>query len=272
MNYLKNHSVKLNYIDYCRGQPVLFIHGWPLSHKSWEGQLQQFAESGFRVIAYDRRGFGESEAPWEDYDYSTLAGDLHALITGLNLKNVSLVGFSMGGGEVVRYLTDYGSEKIYKAALISSIIPLVPQKYDNPAGVPQKDLDEIMAALKNDRLRFLKGFHKNFYNYEENKNRMSEEQLAYDWSIASHASPVATRKAAESWAGTDFRDELKNVTVPTLIIHGDADQIVPVETSGDQAAEGIPDNEYHIIKDGPHGLNVTHKDQVNQLLLSFFKK
>jgi len=265
-------DTELFYVDYGTGQPVILIHGWPLSHKAWESQIAALVEAGFRVIAYDRRGFGNSSAPFESYDYDALASDLNELITQLNLVNVSLVGFSMGGGEVVRYLTKYGDGRVSKAVLIASIIPLVKQKEDNPEGVPQKMLDEILAALQNDRVAFLTGFSKNFYNYTEKNKTVSQEQLDYDWSIAAHASPRATIEAAKAWMDTDFREEAKKINVPTLIIHGDSDNTVPIKTSADQAAELIPDNTYKIYKDGPHGLGVTHKDQLNKDLIAFLKK
>jgi pimeloyl-ACP methyl ester carboxylesterase len=177
----------------------------------------------------------------------------------------------MGGGEVVRYLTDFGSDRIAKAALISSIIPLVAKKEDNPNGVPQEGLEDIMNALKDDRVGFLKDFGKTFYGYDNNKDRMSEGQLDFDWNIAAGASPLATIKTAEAWAGTDFRSEMKNVDVPTLIVHGSGDDVVPKITAGDQAAEGIPNNDYHVIDGAPHGLNVTHKKELNKILVDFLK-
>ncbi|WP_179344962.1 alpha/beta fold hydrolase [Winogradskyella ursingii] len=271
-NETETQNIDLFFEDYGHGQPVILIHGWPLSHKAWEQQIWAIVEAGYRCIAYDRRGFGNSSAPWRSYDYSSLASDLNSIITQLELKNVILVGFSMGGGEVVRYCTDYGTSNIDKVALISSIIPLVAKKDDNPKGVPQKDLDGIMDALESDRVGFLKEFHKNFYNYGNLEDGASEAQLHYDWSIASHASPTGTIQAAKAWAETDFRPELKNVDVDTLIIHGDADNIVPKETAGDQAAEGIKHNSYHVIKDAPHGLNVTHASILNKFLLDFLKK
>ncbi len=267
-----NEKVRIFYQDYGQGDPVLLIHGWPLSHQAWEGQIATLIDAGYRVIAYDRRGFGKSSQPLEGYDYSSLATDLRELILHLDLNNVTLVGFSMGGGEVVRYFTDYQGDRVTKAALIASIVPLVAQKDDNPDGVPQKNLDEIMEALKNDRIGFLKGFHENFYNFDELKGEISQASLDYDFSIASHASPIATIKAAEAWATTDFRSELKNIDVPTLIIHGDADNIVPFQTSAQQAAQGIATNEYHLIKDAPHGLTLTHRDEVDSLILEFLKK
>jgi len=271
-NEKKKKSVEIYYQDYGKGQPVILIHGWPLSHRAWEGQVTEIVDAGYRCITYDRRGFGVSSAPWNGYDYNSLASDLNELIEQLGLKKCVIVGFSMGGGEVVRYLTNYGDKRIAKAALISSIIPLVKKKKDNPNGVPKEDLKNIMQALKDDRVGFLKGFHENFYNYKDNKKVISEQQLHYDWTIASHASFRGTIKAAEAWAETDFRKELKNIKVPTLIVHGDADNIVPIETAGNQAAKGIKNNQYHVVSGGPHGLNVTHKKELNEVLLKFLKK
>ncbi len=271
-NKKAKEPVDIFYEDYGNGQPVILIHGWPLSRKSWEQQVWKIVEEGFRCISYDRRGFGISSQPWDDYDYSTLASDLYTLIEGLDLEDAIIVGFSMGGGEVVRYLTDYGANKIAKAALISSIIPLVKKKDDNPDGVPQDALNDIKESLQKDRVGFLKEFGKGFYNYDKNKDRVSEAQLDYDFTIASFASPRATIQTALAWMDTDFRSELKNVTVPTLIVHGDADETVPQATSADQAAKGIADNTYEVIQGAPHGLNVTHADELNRILISFLKK
>lgn len=271
-NKKAKEPVDIFYEDYGEGKPVILIHGWPLSRKSWEQQVWKIVESGFRCISYDRRGFGTSSTPWNDYDYSALASDLHALINELNLNNCTIVGFSMGGGEVVRYLTDFGSDKIEKAALISSIIPLVKQKDDNSDGVSEKDLDGIIDALQNDRVGFLKEFSKGFYNFDDQKNRVSQAQLDYDFIVASHASPRATIQTALAWMHTDFREELKNVTVPTLIVHGDADNTVPITTSAEQAAKGISNNRYEIISGAPHGLQITHSDQLNDILIDFLKK
>lgn len=271
-NKNSKQPVDIFYEDYGSGQPVLLIHGWPLSRKSWEQQVWKIVDEGFRCISYDRRGFGISSQPWNDYDYSALAGDLNTIIEGLDLQDAIIVGFSMGGGEVVRYFTDYGADKIAKAALISSIIPLVKKKDDNPDGVPEEALNGIKDALQKDRVGFLKEFGKGFYNYKDNKDRVSEAQLDYDFIIASQASPRATIQTALAWMNTDFRSELKNVTVPTLIVHGDADETVPKATSADQAAKGIAKNTYEVIKGAPHGLNITHADELNEILISFLKK
>lgn len=274
MPYTKSENendLKIYYEDYGSGQPIILIHGWPLSSKSWELQVPVLVELGYRVITYDRRGFGKSSFPTSGFDYNTLTNDLHNLITELDLKDVILFGFSMGGGEVVRYLTNFGCDNVAKAGLISSIIPIVKQTDDNPSGVPEKNLMGILDEVKNNRVTFLEGFHKNFYNFGLLKHSVSQKQLDYDWSIASHASPIATIKTAESWAGTDFRSELKNIKVKTLIVHGDADQIVPIETAGKQAAAGIADNIFKIISDGPHGLNVTHTAELNKILVDFLQ-
>ena len=271
-NKKAKEQVDIFYEDYGSGQPVILIHGWPLSRKSWEQQVWKIVESGFRCISYDRRGFGTSSSPWGEYDYSSLASDLNAILEELDLKDAVIVGFSMGGGEVVRYLTDYGSKRIAKAALISSIVPLVKKKDDNPDGVPEEALDGIIDALQKDRVGFLKEFSKGFYNYEETNKNVSEAQLDYDFTIASFASPRATIQAALAWMHTDFRPELKNVDVPTLIVHGDADGTVPMATSADLAAKGIANNTYEVIKGAPHGLHVTHADALNDILIAFLKK
>ena len=250
-------------------QPIVLIHGWPLSLQSWEYQIPKIVDAGFRCIAYDRKGFGKSCATWNGYDYDALAEDLHALIDELQLKNVVLVGFSMGGGEVVRYIANYGNKNISKVALISSIIPLVKQTVDNENGVPQKNLDEIVHQLQTNRLEFLDGFHKGFYNYGLLKKSVSKEQLDFDFSVSSHASPVATLKAALSWMDTDFRKECQMINVPTLIIHGKEDQTVPIKTAGDQASKLIPHATYIVYEDAPHGLNITHKEQLNMDLVEF---
>lgn len=264
-----NKSVDLHYQDYGSGRPVILIHGWPLSHRMWERQILDLVEAGYRVIAYDRRGFGLSDFPWDDFDYDTLTDDLRNLIVELDLRDVTLVGFSMGGGEVVRYATKYGDDRISQNVLLSSIIPLVAQKDDNPDGVPQQALNELMSNLKQDRMKFLKGFTRNFVNYEENKDKVSEEMLHFDWTVAAYASNRATIETAKSWAETDFRAELKNISVPTMIIHGTADNIVPIKSTGDQAAKIISDATYHKLEGAPHGCVYTHAETVNRHLIDF---
>lgn len=265
----QDKDFKLYYEDFGSGQPIVLIHGWPLSGKSWELQIPTLTNLGYRVISYDRRGFGNSLPSGELYDYNALTSDLHELIVQLELKNVILMGFSMGGGEVVRYFTNFGSENIDKVALIASIIPLVKQKSDNPDGVPVEDLNGILESLKKERVTFLETFHENFYNYGLLSQTVSQKQLDYDWQIASQASPLATLKTAEAWADTDFRSELGNVNKKTLIVHGDNDQIVPIDTSARQAAAGIANSELVVIEGAPHGLNVTHAEKLNEILTRF---
>ncbi|MCJ8164164.1 alpha/beta hydrolase [Pontibacter sp. E15-1] len=268
----RGEHIHLHYQDCGEGRPVILIHGWPLSHRMWENQIQDIVDAGFRCIAYDRRGFGDSDRPWNNYEYNALAQDLRTLIEKLNLHDCILVGFSMGGGEVVRYLSKFGDDRVSKAVLISSIIPIVKKTGDNPDGVPEDKLNEIMDSLKTKRVTFLAEFGKQFYNYSDYKEEVSEEQLQYDWSIAAAASPRATIQTAKAWANTDFRQELQRITVPTLIVHGDADQIVPIETSSAQSSKVIKNNQYVVIKDGPHGLFLTHKEKLNTVLLNFLKQ
>lgn len=264
-------EVALNLVDYGTGQPIILIHGWPLSHKSWEQQIPALVAAGYRVIAYDRRGFGDSSRPWDGYDYDTLASDLHAIIEELQLSDVILAGFSMGGGEVVRYITNYGEANIAKVVLISSIIPLVKQHTDNPDGVPSEKLEEIAQALQDDRVGFLKGFHEQFYGVDKDASAVSQGQLDYDFSIAAHAAPQATVKAADAWANTDFRAECAGISTPTLIIHGKKDATVPFETAAQQAHQLIANSLLVTYDDAAHGLNVTHAARLNEDLIGFLK-
>lgn len=275
MSYFKTSSIenreniKLYYEDYGTGDPVILIHGWPLSAQMWEYQTQVLVEAGHRVIAYDRRGFGRSDKPWSGYDYDTLAKDLNDLITGLDLKNITIVGFSMGGGEVSRYIGNYGTSKLKKAALISSVAAFILKTDDNPDGVPQETFDEFKAAVRKDRLGFLKDFGNNFVNYDDNKDKISEAQVHFNWSIAAGASPKGTLDCITSFGSTDFRADLEKFDIPTLIIHGDADQVVPIKPSGEQAASIVKDSRYEVIKGAPHGLVFTHTEEVNKILIDF---
>lgn len=262
----------LHILDYGSGPAVILIHGWPLSSKSWEYQITHLVDNGYRVIAYDRKGFGQSATPWDGYSYDELADDLNQLLIDLKIDKCTLVGFSMGGGEVIRYLSKYGSKHVSQAVLVSSIIPLVKQHADNPAGVPQKDLDQILGKLKTDRLAFLKDFHQAFYNYTDKNQTVTPAQLDFDFSISSQAAPQATIQAAQAWMDTDFRAECKKIDIPILIIHGDADQTVPITTAGDQAHKLIKNSIYKVYKKAPHGLNITHKDTLNRDLLAFLQR
>lgn len=265
-------KIHLNFEDYGDGDPIILIHGWPLSLKSWENQIPFLTEKGYRVIAYDRRGFGDSATPWTGYSYDTLADDLHCMIEDLNLDRVVLVGFSMGGGEVIKYLSKYGSDKVSKAVLVSSIIPLVKQKDDNTDGIPAEVLENILKDLKKNRLHFLKGFLNDFYNCNEDNKIVSEEQLQNDYAIASKAAPHATLHCANSWMEADFREECKNIDTEVLIIHGDADKTVPLNTAAKQAHQLLKKSKLLVYENAPHGLNVTHAERLNSDIYEFLQQ
>ena len=277
MSYLNTSSsengepIQLFFEQYGEGQPVILIHGWPLSHQMWEYQTQKIVDAGYQVVAYDRRGFGKSSKPYYGYDYDTLAKDLNDLIEELGLKDVVLAGFSMGGGEVARYIGTYGTDKIAKAALISSIAPFMLKTPDNPEGVPEETFEGFKKNIKEDRLAFLKEFGDTFVNYKDNQKKISEAQVHFNWSIAAGASPKATLDCIDSFGKTDFREDCKKFDVPTLIVHGDADQVVPIETAGQAASKIIKDSTYQIIKGAPHGLVFTHTEEFNTIFLDFLK-
>lgn len=262
-------ELHLFYSDMGSGKPVILIHGWPLSQESWEYTAPVLVENGCRVIAYDRRGFGKSGHTGDAYDYDTLASDLNDVITELKLTGVTLVGFSMGGGEVVRYLSRYGSEKIAKVALVSSIIPYVLKTDDNPDGVPAAQFDEFKEMLKKDRAAFMETFFKQFYGVNLISHPVSSAFLMWNQHLAMVACPKATLACMDSFAYTDFRSELSSVTVPTLIIHGDSDKTVPIETSAYEAAKGIFNSKLIVYEGSPHGLIATEMEKFNEDLLSF---
>ena len=265
-----NHSVEIHYDDHGSGRPVVLIHGWPLSGRSWEHQVPALIDAGYRVITYDRRGFGNSSQPWSGYDYDTFAGDLNALLTHLNVKNATLVGFSMGGGEVVRYLSSYGTERVSKAVLASAVPPYLFKSDDNPdGGLDDATIAEFEGGVKDDRLAFLEGFIHNFFAAGDKSDLISEPARLYNRDIAALASPKATLDCIAAFARTDFREDLKAVTVPTLVIHGDSDGIVPFEVSGKRSHEAIADSTLVLIEGGPHGVNATHPDEFNKALLEF---
>lgn len=266
----KDQKIKLSYVDYGEGKPVVLIHGWPLSHRMWEKQIIALTQAGYRVIAYDRRGFGESYKPWNGYDYDSFASDLNVLLETLDLSDVTLVGFSMGGGEVARYIGTFGSKRVAKAVLMSAITPYLGKADDNPDGVDGSVFDGIIDGLLHDRLGFLYEFCKNFVNWDaDGKDLISQRALDHSWDIAAWASPKATIECVKAFSGTDFRADLAAIDVPTLILHGDKDQIVPFEASGELAHKLITGSELVIIEGGAHGLTYTQPDKVNQALLDF---
>jgi non-heme chloroperoxidase len=262
-------NINLHYEDHGNGKPVVLIHGWPLNGGSWERQESVLLDAGFRVISYDRRGFGQSSQPSTGYDYDTFATDLDKLINTLDLHDVILVGFSMGTGEVTRYISKYGSKRVDKSVLISSIPPYLLKTSDNPKGVDQIVFDGIMNAIKEDRLAFLTQFFSDFYNLDENEDKLiSKQAVQYSWNVASRASPIGTLECTKAWL-TDFREDVKNIDVPTLIIHGDADRILPIDATGRRLPEAIKDNKYVEVKNGPHCIIQTHAKQVNSALMDF---
>lgn len=269
--------VELHYEDYGVGKPIVLIHGWPLSGRSWEGQVPALVAAGYRVITYDRRGFGESSQPWSGYDYDTFAADLKTLLDELDLRDVVLVGFSMGGGELARYISTYGQERVAKLVFASAVPPYLFKSTDNPDGGVDQDLaDWFTNGITDDRPAFLHEFLKMFFTAGKptllNKPMVSDEQIAYNLSIALAASPKGTLDCTAAFAATDFRDDLGKITVPTLVIHGDSDTIVPFEVSGKRTAAAIPGSETVVIEGAPHGLTVSHREEWNGHLLAFLAK
>ena len=274
MPYIQSYSttetpVNIYYEDWGSGNPVILIHGWPVSHEMWEYQLNELPKHGIRVIAYDRRGFGKSDKPWNGYDYNTMAGDLKALIEELDLDKVTLVGFSMGGGEVARYLSLYGDERIAKVVLVSSIVPYMLETESNPDGVPQVMFDEFEEKLTSDRPAFLAAFGKQFFGVSLLSNPVSQPILDWMQMLAFHGSLRATVQCMRAFAETDFREDIKRIDIPTLIIHGDADQIVPIVPTSQQTANAIINSKFIIYDGEPHGLFITKKERLTSDLLQF---
>ena len=264
-------SIDLYYEDHGAGKPVVLIHGYPLSGSSWEKQTAALLAAGYRVITYDRRGFGQSSQPTTGYDYDTFAADLDVLMTQLDLKEVALAGFSMGGGEVARYLGKYGSARVSKAIFISAVPPFLLQADDNPEGVPGSVFAGIEAAVVADRPAFLKTFFQNFYNTDLLLGtRISEATIQADWNVAVAASPTAIRECIGTW-GTDFRADLARIDIPTLVIHGDADRTVPLPISGQRTHAAIRNSRIKVVEGGPHGILATHSEEVDTALLEFLK-
>lgn len=266
------NPINIFYEDWGQGTPVVLIHGWPLDHTMWEHQALALASSGHRVIAYDRRGFGRSSRPWGGYDYDTLAADLNALLTELDLKNVTLVGFSMGGGEIARYIGNYGQTRLARVAFVSAVPPFLMKTADNPDGVDSSVFEGMVEGMQKDRFAFLHDFGKAFFGVSMINKPVSQAVLDWNQMVTSLAAPNATISCAKAFSGTDFRADLKKITVPTLVIHGDADQTVPITNSGERTAKAIPGAQYKVYEGEPHGLFFTAKDQLNRDLLDFISK
>jgi len=266
--------IDLYYEDHGSGKPVVLIHGWPLSGASWEKQVAALLAAGRRVITYDRRGFGRSSKPATGYDYDTFAGDLNQLITTLDLRDLTLVGFSMGTGEIARYLGKHGSERVKKAVFIGSVPPYLLKTADNPDGMDGAIFEGIKKAIVADRLAFLSAFFENFYNLDvlgsKGSKRISDQAVQYSWNVAAGASAKGTLDCVTAWV-TDFRKDLPRVDVPALVIHGDADRIVPIASTGTPLSKGIKGARLVVVTDGPHGLLWTHAEEVNRELVGFLQ-
>ena len=271
--------VELHYTDQGAGRPVVLIHGWPLSGRSWEAQVPALVQAGHRVVTYDRRGFGESSQPWTGYDYDTFTADLHALMEALDLTDATLVGFSMGGGEVVRYLATHGTARVAKAVLAAAVPPYLYKSGDNPdGGLDDATIAAFQAGVTGDRPAFLDGFTSDFFSpggsglLKGKSGAVSEPMRQYALRIAEGASPKGTLDCITAFGRTDFRADVAKVTVPTLVVHGDSDAIVPFEVSGKRSHELIAGSELVLIKGGPHGINASHAEEFNNALLGFLAR
>jgi non-heme chloroperoxidase len=262
--------VELYYEDHGSGSPVVLIHGWPLSSRSWENQVPALVDAGYRVITYDRRGFGWSSQPWGGYDYDTFAADLEALLAHLDLHDTTLVGFSMGGGEVARYISRYGTVRAAKAVLAAAVPPYLYQSDDNPeGGLDDATIRQFKDGVRGDRIAFLDGFTTDFFTAGDRSDLVSEPNRLYNREIAAFASPKGTLDCIDAFGRTDFRDDLVKIEVPTLVVHGDSDAIVPFEVSGKRSHEAVANSSLVLIEGGPHGLNATHPEEFNRALLDF---
>jgi non-heme chloroperoxidase len=261
--------VELFYEDVGNGAPVVLIHGWPVSQQMWEYQTLALASKGYRVISYDRRGFGQSSKPWDGYDYDTLADDLKGLLDGLDISNATLVGFSMGGGEVARYMGRHRGERVARVAFVSSVTPYLLKTGDNPEGVDKGTFDDMIDGLMKDRPAFLETFGKGFFGVTVLNHAVSTAVLDWTQSLALPASLKGTLDCVRSFSATDFRNDLASISVPALVIHGKDDKTVPLEASGERTAELLSRATYKAYDNAPHGLFVTHRDELNKDLLEF---
>ncbi|GAA2170288.1 MULTISPECIES: alpha/beta fold hydrolase [Glycomyces] len=266
--------VELYYEDQGEGQPVVLIHGYPLNGHSWERQTRELLAAGYRVITYDRRGFGQSSKVGTGYDYDTFAADLNQVLETLDLRDVILVGFSMGTGELARYVKNHGHERVAKLAFLASLEPFLVQRDDNQEGVPQEVFDGIAATAEKDRYAWFTQFYKDFYNLDENLGeRISQEVVTANWNTATTSAPVAAYAVVSSWI-EDFREDVTAVRAagkPSLILHGDKDNILPIDATGRRFHAAFPEAEYVEVAGAPHGLLWTHAEEVNEALLKFVR-
>ena len=264
-------GTRLYYKDWGSGPAVLFSHGWPLNSDMWENQMMFLASEGYRVIAHDRRGFGRSDQPWEGYDHDTFSEDLSELINGLDLHDVTLVGYAMGGGEITRYVGRYGTERVSGIVLIGSTTPKLAWSDDYPNGVPQAVFDGVRAGLKADRAEFIRGFSRLFFGADREGAKISEGSMMHLHQIAMQSSLKAAHDSVTACAMTDYRPDIKKFDAPVLIIHGEDDAFVPFRATAQQAAKLIPHADLKIYEGAPHGLLFTHKDRLNNDLLTFLR-
>jgi non-heme chloroperoxidase len=264
-----NAPIEIHYEDHGSGKPIVMIHGYPLDGNSWERQERVLLPAGYRVISYDRRGFGRSSQPTVGYDYNTFAADLNFLLDHLGLADVVLAGFSMGTGEVTRYLATYGSSRVRKAALLGAIPPFLLKTDDNPEGVPGEVFDGIKAAIVKDRYGYFKDFLDNFYNVDKlAPHRISEQAWQASFNLAASASPFASYACVDTWL-TDFRGDLPKIDVPTLVVHGTEDRILPFDVTAKRLPGLIADVKLVAVDGGPHNIAWTHPEEVNEALLDF---
>lgn len=257
--------------DWGEGPPVVLVHGWPLNADTWDDLAVALVEAGFRVVAYDRRGFGRSAQPWNGYDYDTLADDLACVLQQLDLQDATLVGFSMGGGEVARYLSRHGAGSVQRAVLVSSVLPFRLKTEDNPAGAEASAFDRMARALHDDRAKFFTGFFRDFFGAGLLDNRVSDEVLRWAHGLAMQASLRATVASMRAFSSTDFRGDLAAFQVPTLFIHGTDDKTVPMNASSRLAVAAIPSARLIAYEGAPHGVFVTHKQRLAKDLLAFLR-
>ncbi|MFE7671309.1 alpha/beta fold hydrolase [Streptomyces albidoflavus] len=267
-------GVEIFYKDWGQGRPVVFIHGWPLSGDAWQDQLKAVADAGYRGIAHDRRGHGRSTPVWDGYDFDTFADDLHDLITSLDLRDVTLVAHSMGGGELARYIGRHGTDRIHSAVLLSAIPPLMLQTPDNPEGVPQSVFDDIKSGILDERSQFWKDTAVGFFSANRDGNKVTQGNKDAFWYMAMQETIEAGVACVDAFAATDFHEDLKKFDIPLLIVHGDDDQVVPIDATARKTVELVPGAELRVYEGGSHGIALVpgHKEKFTKDLLEFLKK